>query len=1430
MGKWRNFITPLMVVLLLFWGGAAFAIDTTDSEWVGGDKRWEIEDGHLLPLTDSTYNIGASGTEVLNVFTDTLTLGGVAITGVSQLSSPWEDQGAYSDLVDGGDNVKVYENGNVTIVGTIDADGMTMENDATFTNATNNYVKLCENSDTLSWYFDGTDVTVDNDGGGYTLKLSTATTGTFDIYTLGVTSDYFSIYQGTNQATISALGTDNDLYLVAAGGDINCGDENITTTGTLSVGTFNTDTITGTTNTDVLNLGAAVDDSLRWAPNDEAAVISLYSYEGKTASFEWMADEGDEAGDTWRLTAADSITGTLSLTNDSAVDNTQATVWAWAAAGDVTMEGDRITFGDDEYIDNGTDDTIKLSSNDGNLEVLLYSPNATDGTVTISLAGDAAGAVNGEWNIINDPSADVLYFKSDSATIGTMVTKLTIASADGDITTTGDIEVLDDMDLVIGTNGDVKIQYDEAGDDQLLIQTFDVGAAATTDPLVEILVPASPTADQDVFSVAKGDTQASVTQLFVVDEDGDVDVTNNFTAGGTAVITGKITGNGDALLAGTTPLLTIGDGGDEDAGITFDGAGDFYISNENTTDDLQIGVGAAVGTDPRISIVDSATHSIVMFGDGVTSMDNTLLLDGNALDFRISLDDSADDLEIGVNGVVETDERITIDGDANNTYIYFGDGADGYDQMLVFDGGDSGGDDYYMGIDDTDDDFKIGLGAAMATTTALIIDDTNYNVAVQTDLSVLGGDVTISTATASKPAINITSDVVAATSSVTTYTHTRGGVDAVDGDDIHTDIYASYDDGTPTAETYVSVLYDITDSDVSGTDGSVAWTVVSGGSDFEYLALDGVGGIEFNAGSEDINLHVDTDTTADFFLIDAGTDVLTVSPMATGKILLSGATTRTGTTEVLDINATIDTTTATDDVPTMTIVTGRASGDTGGTYGIKTDITVGNMANGEWSYAYGGSYVATAAATATSNAATFYAYAPTASATCNDYGVYIAAGYDTELYVGDDATIVDNLTAGDLAISEAAGVLSFTGATSATISTSTGTCDIVLDSADDAANSAKTYVSITGTIPAHASGTPTDIFLDITPTLGINTGAANVHMIDLTYTTPAWATAVTSNNRAIYIAPTIGDASAGTNAANMVEIAAITGDASVTVNGILIGALTGTGAAENAINIGAGWDAGILTTSPVTLGTSSVAANLAMHDASTLTMYEDGDSFSASMQCKDGAAEFLFNDDVNIGGSADAENLKIHNAGIQYWYEGGDTFEVHMACNDGEAVATLTGGLDITGAVQITGTTTTAGIITPPIAVTDAGTYSVLAANSGKVHYIPDLTQDCVLSLPTASAGLYYKFVYAGVAEDAHDWTFDTGADANYFLGGCTDFDDDDGTFGVVYPDGDSNSKVKIDTPNAGTSVELWCNGTHWILNGQIVSGTDTATAFSDQA
>jgi len=135
------------------------------------------------------------------------------------------------------------------------------------------------------------------------------------------------------------------------------------------------------------------------------------------------------------------------------------------------------------------------------------------------------------------------------------------------------------------------------------------------------------------------------------------------------------------------------------------------------------------------------------------------------------------------------------------------------------------------------------------------------------------------------------------------------------------------------------------------------------------------------------------------------------------------------------------------------------------------------------------------------------------------------------------------------------------------------------------------------------------------------------------------------------------------------------------------------------------------------------------------------------------------------------------------------------------------------------------------VTIANATTYSVLAANSGKLHVIPDLTSSCTLSLPTASAGLEYTFIGKGVAADGQNWVINTGSDTNFFLGGVVHLDANAGPptdeIVPIAGDGNSNSKMTVVTPGVGTRVNVFCDGTNWILSGFVVS--DTVPSFADQ-
>ncbi len=130
-----------------------------------------------------------------------------------------------------------------------------------------------------------------------------------------------------------------------------------------------------------------------------------------------------------------------------------------------------------------------------------------------------------------------------------------------------------------------------------------------------------------------------------------------------------------------------------------------------------------------------------------------------------------------------------------------------------------------------------------------------------------------------------------------------------------------------------------------------------------------------------------------------------------------------------------------------------------------------------------------------------------------------------------------------------------------------------------------------------------------------------------------------------------------------------------------------------------------------------------------------------------------------------------------------------------------------------------------PISVPDAATYTVDPDNAGLVHYMPNLTNDITITLPTPQTGLWFEFAYVGAAADAQDWLITTGSDTNYYKGGVIHIDSDAGSGSdeivPVRSDGNSNSKFTVLTPDVGTWVRIEsADGTTWNINGQVVSVT----------
>jgi hypothetical protein len=214
------------------------------------------------------------------------------------------------------------------------------------------------------------------------------------------------------------------------------------------------------------------------------------------------------------------------------------------------------------------------------------------------------------------------------------------------------------------------------------------------------------------------------TPAIEIDENQDIKFAQSIGVGQAASsTTGDIAAQTMSLL-GTTPTLTLGDGGEEDVAIKFNGVKDFYIANDDSADKLVIGEGSTVGTNNILTITDDT----VTLGDGAAA-DTALVFDGNAKDFYVALDDSADKLVIGEGSTVGTNNILTITDDT----VTLGDGA-AVDTSIVFDGNAQ---DFYIGLDDSADDLIIGSGSTVGSTPAITIDE-NQNVDIAQTLDVAG--------------------------------------------------------------------------------------------------------------------------------------------------------------------------------------------------------------------------------------------------------------------------------------------------------------------------------------------------------------------------------------------------------------------------------------------------------------------------------------------------------------------------------------------------------------------------------------------------------------------------------------------------------------------------------------------------------------------
>jgi len=267
------------------------------------------------------------------------------------------------------------------------------------------------------------------------------------------------------------------------------------------------------------------------------------------------------------------------------------------------------------------------------------------------------------------------------------------------------------------------------------------------------------------------------------------------------------------------------------------------------------GSGAAVLdvlTDLQVTDTLSVNGTTITLGDG-TAEDTKLVYDGNAKDFYIGLDDSADKLVIGDGSTVGTNSILTLTDDT----VTIGDGA-AVDTAIVFDGNAQ---DFYIALDDSADDLLIGLGSTVGTTPIISVDENK-------DVAIPDGGLTITTSDNTDQLSLVSTDADANVGpNIRMY---RNSSSPADGDVLGAIEFEGRNDNSEDiiyAELFAET-YDVSD----GTeDGRFFIKTIVGGTRTHRMYMN-FNETNFNEGGADLDFRVESNGNANMLFVDGGND------------------------------------------------------------------------------------------------------------------------------------------------------------------------------------------------------------------------------------------------------------------------------------------------------------------------------------------------------------------------------------------------------------------------------------------------------------------------------------------------------------------------------------------------------------------------------
>jgi hypothetical protein len=611
------------------------------------------------------------------------------------------------------------------------------------------------------------------------------------------------------------------------------------------------------------------------------------------------------------------------------------------------VEMDTLTLANGATIDNANNNAIELNENSdelimtfGSNEIVLSSGDVLQidyGSLFIGMTEISAPtgdpAANTGWLYVADDSGTTTLYFEDSAGQATSCIagagspggsdteiQYNNGGAFGGITSIvwddTNLELANDQGLAFGTDTDYLVNFDDSVDDQLLITTNLTAAVDVGDPMIQILIDADTangtgiTADQDVFGVAKG-TQGSNTDLFVVDEDGDVTIAGACAITGAlsaASYTGDITLSSGETITNTTnsEIKFLENTGSEDLIFDMDagtntvglksGSGVDTIAM-GTVDDLSgVGTIAFDAEDSTISLAADGTDDLTLAVTG--AQDTRLLIQSSGTqEDAIAISTSAGGMTLTVAGAAGA-EDLTL---ASNTAVNVT-SSQGADLAINIATSNSGGQIQITSADTTADGLEIdsaggidmvaAAGPIVITATGASAGDLTETVGDEYILNVTGG-------------IDIDSDEAAADSILLNASNSAGGVDinygtgamTITGTGVAANLTIDCDalsfdftDSSNISVTSSEAGEDLTISQIGGNDSSIIITSAGQGVNaIELTTSDAVGDIDINAG--------------DAITVDAGDIVITTDDTVASQFHVNATGTVSGDAIILETSS-----------------------------------------------------------------------------------------------------------------------------------------------------------------------------------------------------------------------------------------------------------------------------------------------------------------------------------------------------------------------------------------------------------------------------------------------------------------------------------------------------------------------------------------------